>query len=141
MRICRKCLLEKSLSEFYRRKSGERASKYYSKCKLCMKVRGRDYYHKNHDRQLALALLRRKKSYHLKRAVINKLKEKPCADCKRSYPYYAMDFDHNTKQDKLGDIAHMLSFSIETIKKEISKCDLVCANCHRIRTFKNAEVA
>jgi hypothetical protein len=27
-------------------------------------------------------------------------------------------------------------FSIETLKAEIAKCDLVCANCHRLRTWK-----
>ena len=101
-----------------------------------MRIRGRDYYHKNRYRQLALALIRKKKSYYLKRAVVNKLKDKPCADCKKTYPHYVMDFDHNDDNDKVGDIAHMLSFSLETIKEEISKCDVVCANCHRIRTFK-----
>jgi len=136
MKTCRKCLIEKSLTEFYRRRSGKRAGSYYSKCKLCMRIRGRDYYHKNRYRQLALALIRKKKSYYLKRAVVNKLKDKPCADCKKTYPHYVMDFDHNDDNDKVGDIAHMLSFSLETIKKEISKCDVVCANCHRIRTFK-----
>jgi len=136
MILCRKCLTEKDSSEFYKRKSGSRAGTYYSKCKECMKIRGRDYYNKNHDKQLALALIRKKKSYYIKRALINKLKNRPCSDCTKAYPYYVMDFDHKNKREKLGDIAHMTSFSLATLEKEIAKCDIVCANCHRIRTFK-----
>jgi hypothetical protein len=63
-------------------------------------------------------------------------KQKPCTDCKVSYPAYAMDFDH--LGDKEYDISRMPArgFSIEKIQLEIDKCELVCANCHRERTHK-----
>lgn len=46
-----------------------------------------------------------------------------------------MDFDH-VRGIKKYNIAHMvkLAYSIEAIKKELEKCELVCSNCHRIRT-------
>ena len=66
-----------------------------------------------------------------------------CADCGfpgRNYPY-VLDFDHrNGKLDKrfmIGDWVKS-TVSIERIKSEMSKCDLVCANCHRIRTHTRA---
>lgn len=68
----------------------------------------------------------------------------PCFDCGKVYPHYVMDFDH--LRDKKFDISKLASrnVSFETIKSEIEKCDLVCSNCHRIRTYglrKNIEIA
>jgi len=59
----------------------------------------------------------------------------PCKDCGNSYDPVAMDFDH-VRGEKFMDIAKMTvrGFPLEKIKKEIEKCDLVCAVCHRIRT-------
>lgn len=66
------------------------------------------------------------------------LKQKPCMDCGVQYPPYVMDFDHRDKETKIAAINQMInlhSYSKEKILNEISKCDLVCANCHRKRTF------
>lgn len=142
MRVCSKCGISKDNHEFYFRKRGPRSGKYYEKCKDCMKQRGRKYYHDNKDRQLRLALIRRRKSYYIKRDYVNKVKDVPCADCGQKYPFYVMDFDHRDGSDKLGHVAHMLSHSIKYLEKEIQKCDIVCSNCHRIRTYKRqAELA
>lgn len=145
---CSKCLKEKDISDFYCRKNGPRAGKYYEKCKLCMKRRGIKYYYQNHTRQLALANKRRRKAYLLKRAYIVKCKNISCADCKKKYPFYVMDFDHRNDNNKIRDVSYMFTrnWSLDKIKLEISKCDVVCANCHRIRTYsklnhKYAEVA
>ena len=109
-----------------------------------MKERGREYYHSHKDRQLPLALVRRRKYYWAKRRYINKVKDIPCADCSKKYPYYVMDFDHKNPRSKINDIAFMVrsNWSLKRIKKEVAKCEVVSANCHRIRTFaKQAEVA
>lgn len=135
MKDCSKCQKSKRLSSYYKRKSGPRAGEYYEKCKECMRKRGVQYYHLNHERQLTLALIRKKKSYYKKRDLINKLKEVPCTDCHKKYPYYVMDFDHKDSNDKIGDISHMISMSEKNLMNEVSKCEIVCANCHRIRTF------
>lgn len=65
---------------------------------------------------------------------IRKAKEKPCADCGKSYPYYVMDFDHLS--DKKFTLGSGYNYSVDTIKSEIAKCDVVCSNCHRERTFR-----
>jgi hypothetical protein len=58
-----------------------------------------------------------------------------CTDCNISYPPHILDFDH------LGDKEFQLSGTvangktIEVIKKEIEKCEIVCSNCHRHRTY------
>lgn len=67
---------------------------------------------------------------------INSLKAgRPCHDCGQTFPPFVMDFDHRDPSDKKYTISRMYDHSNETIDKEIAKCDLVCANCHRIRTF------
>ena len=102
-----------------------------------MKARGRKYYHDNRKRQLQLALVRRRKAYKEKRDYINKAKNKPCADCGMKYPFYVMDFDHSNVHDKIREVAYMAArnWSLDKIKDEVQKCEVVCANCHRIRTF------
>lgn len=62
----------------------------------------------------------------------------PCMDCGNSFPYPAMQFDHRPGTEKLGNVATMVSQnqSRKKILDEIAKCDLVCANCHSIRTAK-----
>ncbi len=109
-----------------------------------MKVRGRRYYHQNRDRQLPLALLRRHRLYVEKRRFLCEAKNRPCPDCGKRYPYYVMDFDHRNPRDKVRSVAYMVSrnWSLEKIKKEVVKCEVVCANCHRMRTFRRlAEIA
>ena len=63
-------------------------------------------------------------------------KKYSCLDCGLFFHFSAMDFDHIT-EDKEWGIARMVNnaYSLETIKKEIAKCELVCANCHRVRTY------
>ena len=63
---------------------------------------------------------------------------KPCMDCGVKYPHYVMDFDHRDPKEKEFNISAITrSGSLKRIWEEIAKCDLVCSNCHRHRTFKN----
>jgi hypothetical protein len=69
---------------------------------------------------------------------VRELKNKPCADFKQTYPYFVMDFDHRDDEVKLFEIADDLATRVVStyakLDAEIAKCDVVCANCHRIRT-------
>ena len=64
------------------------------------------------------------------------LKSEPCVDCGGRFDACCMDFDHRDSASKLYNVGSMFSrhYSRELIESEIAKCDLVCANCHRIRT-------
>lgn len=68
--------------------------------------------------------------------MLGKMKEKSgCVDCKNKYPFYILDFDH-VYGKKVSNIGQMLDyFTIEDILKEVAKCDIVCSNCHRVRTY------
>lgn len=73
----------------------------------------------------------------LKILYIREKKQVPCADCGISYPYYVMDFDH--LRDKKFLVAHLVNQGWNRIDEELSKCEVVCSNCHRIRTFKRSQ--
>ena len=66
---------------------------------------------------------------------IKEIKEKnPCIDCKIWYPYYVMDFDH-VRGRKHKNVSELIdSLSKKKIDEEIAKCEIVCSNCHRVRT-------
>lgn len=89
--------------------------------------RNKDYYYQ-----------RNKRNRLLKVQWIDAIKESTaCFDCGNKFPACVMDFDH--KEQKEFDISAAVrarGLSIGRILREIEKCDLVCANCHRIRTNK-----
>ena len=139
MKICSKCHQAKELSEFYVRNKGKRAGETYNHCKSCLKTRGKLYYTKNLDRQRMLSVNRNRIHRKTQREFVSALKSGPCIDCGKRFPPYVMDFDHRNEDNKHGNIGTLVSQSYYTIEKlmdEIKKCDLVCANCHRIRTYQ-----
>lgn len=71
---------------------------------------------------------------------LDMLKSKPCLDCFHTYPSVAMDFDH-VRNDKVSGVAQMWSWSRAKVLAEVAKCELVCANCHRVRTHTRASEA
>lgn len=71
------------------------------------------------------------------RAFIDNLKlSRGCADCGYAEHPAALDFDHRPGEDKLYCVGALWGSSRATILAEAAKCDVVCANCHRIRTWK-----
>ena len=70
------------------------------------------------------------------RAALDALKGSPCVDCGGTFPPECMDFDHRPGEEKVKPVGNMYQMSMKNIKAEIEKCDLVCANCHRIRTWR-----
>jgi hypothetical protein len=91
------------------------------------------WYQRNKD----LVSVRQKQRKNSIRKFVEEHKEQnsECADCGISYPPHMLDFDH--LGDKEFGIAHAvhLNKSLEDLKKEIDKCEIVCANCHRHRTY------
>ena len=60
-----------------------------------------------------------------------------CSDCKGKFPYYVLDFDHREPSKKEFEPARLTRLgSWDKMLNEIAKCDVVCANCHRIRTHE-----
>lgn len=78
-----------------------------------------------------------RESWRKTRDIISRLKEKPCVDCGVQYPYYVMQFDHLPQHEKVDAVYTLVrTKGRKAALEEIKKCELVCANCHAIRTFK-----
>lgn len=119
MRTCKLCLRELPLNDFYPN-SGSRGGRL-ARCKKCV----RDLY----------ADGRRARQRKLL-AYIQAVKvDRGCADCGyRGHPA-ALDFDHLPGVKKEARLACMAAGATKAkIDAEIAKCEVVCANCHRIRT-------
>lgn len=68
-------------------------------------------------------------------AIVEERKKSPCADCGGTFPAVCMDFDHVRGVKKTGINQIVAQFwSVDILLEELAKCELVCANCHRIRT-------
>lgn len=71
---------------------------------------------------------------------VRELRKVPCYDCQEKYPWYVMEFDHRDGEKKFMDVSKMTGkYGLNRILKEIEKCDVVCANCHCVRTYKRRE--
>lgn len=70
---------------------------------------------------------------------LSELKNIPCLDCGGTFPSECMDFDH-VRGEKKFTLRNGMTRSKQTLLEEIAKCDIVCANCHRIRTTARARV-
>ncbi len=120
MKSCNKCKVNEARSGQYT-------------CKKCHNEYQKVYY-KNNPRSISESGKRRKVAI---RDLVKKVKDVPCMDCGVKYPYYVMDLDHRPGEEKVFNLSTAGSkhMSLTTIQKEIDKCDVVCSNCHRGRTF------
>ncbi len=64
-----------------------------------------------------------------------------CADCGFDAHPAALEFDHMPGCEKHRDVGRMVSIGagMNSILVEIAKCEVVCANCHAIRTAERRE--
>jgi hypothetical protein len=70
------------------------------------------------------------------REFLIELKSQPCVDCGGSFHYCQMDFVPQVSSDEPVRISRFLTRSRKRIIEELSKKDLVCANCARMRIWK-----
>lgn len=112
------------------------ASRYYKcRCDLC-RAAATEYQRQRRLRRpdvVARNLVKVNERRKELRNFTNELKSSnPCTDCGLFYPPYVMQYDHLDSSTKEFGIATLPSK--ERIIEEIAKCELVCANCHAIRT-------
>jgi hypothetical protein len=133
LRACCRCGRRLPIEQFpLRRKDCPRRRGHCIGCKAAYQ---REWYARNRERHLANVREIRKQRRIRNRELILAAKDVPCADCGLRYPPYVMDFDH-VNGGKRGNIAELHGrLTEEALLAEIAKCEVVCANCHRIRTY------
>jgi hypothetical protein len=60
-----------------------------------------------------------------------------CNKCGGEFPHYVYDFHHRDPTEKEKKTSQLRYGSWEKFKLELDKCDLLCANCHRIEHHGN----
>lgn len=135
MKTCSRCKLDRPLDAFHKNKSHQDGRQRY--CKACRVDYSKEHYEKDKAPYKARTAARNKIYRKQIREWLNEQKDQPCADCKRIFHPFQMDFDH-VRGEKLFDISQVPRYgkSKEMVQKEIDKCELVCACCHRLRTHK-----
>lgn len=108
-----------------------------SQCKECKRVVQRDWYTRNKTRHVANVARRRRaaETESIKR-ILEYLSSHPCVDCGETNPVL-LEFDH-VRGDKLNSVCDLISRGSgwAKIEFEISKCDVRCCRCHRLKTAK-----
>lgn len=146
MKKCLKCKIEQPYDNFHKKMQSKDG--YREHCKICRKIERKERYAKNKHKEKeyytnykAQFPEKRKettnkyasKRYQIFRTTLNTIKDIPCTDCQIPFPPCAMDFDHRNPKEKEFNISEGFSKPFNTLLKEIEKCDVVCANCHRHR--------
>lgn len=126
-KICCKCKEEKDLKEFSKNKT--RRDGHSSCCRQCHSVYHKKWHEKNKTQRRTDI-----KDYKIaSRNWLHKYKlTLTCSRCPENHPA-TLDFHHingDEKEINLGSAGRM-GWSITRIKKEIAKCIVLCANCHR----------
>lgn len=103
---------------------------------------GREYQADYRGRQDPDEKRRKNREYMAKRRAERQgwlygIKNAPCMDCGGRYPAVCMDFDHRPGTGKRFNIGERFAMvSMSDLRAEVAKCDVVCSNCHRLRTYR-----
>jgi len=126
MKKCTRCEIEKELSEFNWKSKAKGIQ--HTACKNCLIASRKKFYDDNKDK-VKLKVKSDKKS---KVEWFNTFKKTlKCVKCGENH-IACLDFHHIDPDKKEFTFAKAYrSLSIEKIKEEISKCIVVCSNCHR----------
>jgi hypothetical protein len=86
-------------------------------------------------RQIIAARTKRRRV--LQAFLVDYLASHPCVDCGEA-DIVVLDFDH-VRGVKLMGIADLIAgvYPLTTLKAEVAKCDVRCANCHRRKTLRD----
>lgn len=131
LKKCSGCSTEKTTEHFA--KNSTKKDGLQTTCKQCRKIYWDNHYQSNKRYYIVKAANRKNQ---IKHDFWSWLSTKSCIDCGIS-DIRVLEFDHRLREQKLYNISDLLRTGQDKyLLKEIEKCDIVCANCHRIRTSK-----
>jgi hypothetical protein len=134
---CNGCLIEKTVDNFHKR-----GDKWQPYCKQCKKEQDANRWKQNKNKPKHGKAYNNKKYRKEFRKWAASLKEnKPCTDCDKMFHFAAMQWDHLPKYKKEFNIGSISNGGVSKKRylEELDKCELVCANCHAVRTFNRRE--
>jgi hypothetical protein len=127
LKHCGRCTLNRPLHEFHRAEDGHQPW-----CKECKRDYAAAHYQANKTRRRAT---NRRRHRAFMEWYTGLKAGRPCSDCGDTFHPQAMHWDHLPGSSKSADIAVLARRgSRKRVLDEIAKCELVCANCHAIRS-------
>ena len=131
-RVCRVCGVMKPLVGFPFRSFAKQTRQWI--CLECQRSYTKNWYGRNQQRHKANAARNNVKRRKKTRARVRELRI-ACVDCGETNPLL-LDFDH--MRDKFANISQLVQSGLSwaTIKAEIDKCEVRCANCHARKTAR-----
>ncbi len=135
--MCTRCNETKSIDEFYFK--NKKLNKKRSDCKECCEASRNSKEHYEKYKLEYNARTKKRKEYLLtinRVMLMEYLSKHHCVECGESNPIM-LEFDHLDRTKKSKGISAMMSdYTWEQILEEINKCEVVCANHHKLRTAK-----
>ena len=134
-KVCTKCGPPAQPIENFAFRSLARGTRL-AMCRSCQNEYVREHYQANRAKYIRKARTRNLEQTRINNAfLVEYLSRHPCLDCGES-DIVVLEFDH--LRDKVADVSVLAreGYSLEKVKKEIDKCEVVCANCHRRRTAR-----
>lgn len=130
MKICSKCKDEKELEQFDKNK--KQIDGHSKLCKICSREQSKKSYFRTSGKRNKYLIERRRKIAKDFEKNLWEIKAK-CIKCGFDH-VAALDFHHRDPGQKIDTIGNLkwAGVSKETFQKELDKCDIICANCHRI---------
>ena len=111
-------------------------------CANCHRVRTQQRSGREPEGTASPELQRKRRYWRAQSRMLERLKQQPCTDCGGSFPPCAMDFDHQDPGQKRYTVSRMIGRAgSERIMAEVAKCDIVCSNCNRDRTYRRREAS
>ncbi len=135
MKTCNSCKKTKPLSDFWKKKSCKDGLN--PRCGDCLRAYHRSHYKGSPKRKNQIRTNSKKWEDVQKQALEAFMEGKSCTDCGND-DRRVFEFDHisDDKEFSISDGMKKRKLSFKTILTEIAKCEIVCANCHRIRTVE-----
>lgn len=138
MKTCTLCREEKPLEKFNRNES--KPDGLQSQCRECGKKKSRAYYEENKTQMRRMIGEKNKQRRVAAQKVMMSVLQASggCKDCGET-DIMVLEFDHVVGR-KIGGISKLANDGVSTEKllREIKKCDVVCANDHRRRTYRRS---
>lgn len=129
LKICGRCKLEKSVEEFSRFGIG-----YQPVCKLCNSEYQANYRKDHPDRCAA-----RTRAWKLSQLELSKcyLIAHGCKDCGNT-DFRVLEFDHilGLRFGYVTNLVRLHGWNSQVVQTELAKCEVRCANCHKIRHYE-----
>lgn len=115
-------------SEHFASRKGVKKVRYQGICRDCQKEYRKKHYEANKEKYIRKAKVYTKSVVEWFQDIKRELKCEQCGDQR----WWVLDFHHKNPEEKDSEVSSLIRKGNKSkILEEISKCKVLCANCHR----------